>query len=192
MEIAFARENLGAVWDEVQPLLQAHWREIAHYQDIPLDVDVQTYAQIEAAGVLRIFTVRVDGRLAGYNCFMVKAHPHYRCSLQANQDVLFLAPDFRGAGVGIRFIDWCDGELAAEGVQVVYQHVKAAHNFGPLLERLGYELMDLIYARRLDHGHDSAIDSRRSGSEFCALAGDGAERAASADDPATARRAANA
>jgi hypothetical protein len=40
--------------------------------------------------------------------------------------------------------------LALEGIQVVYHHVKAAHNFGKMLERMDYKLVDLIYAKRLD------------------------------------------
>jgi hypothetical protein len=52
--------------------------------------------------------------------------------------------------MGGRFIKWCDEQLRAEGVAVVYHHIKAAHNFGPMLERFGYELVDLIYSRRLN------------------------------------------
>jgi hypothetical protein len=41
----------------------------------------------------------------------------------------------------------------------VFQRTKAKHNFGNLLEALGYELVDLVYARRLDRG--SHIHSSR-------------------------------
>ena len=53
-------------------------------------------------------------------------------------------------GFGGKFILWCDDELRKEGVQVVYHHIKAAHNWGKMIERLGYQLQDLIYCRRLD------------------------------------------
>lgn len=155
------------VWDEALPLLHAHWREIARYHDIPLDPDLQTYANMAAIGALRLFTVRhaqfsekdladafetplqVRGRLAGYGLYFVRCAPHYRGSLQAVQDVLYLDPAIRGA-TGYRFIKWCDEQLREEGVQVVYQHVKVTHNFGPMLQRLGYEHVEGIYARRLD------------------------------------------
>jgi hypothetical protein len=32
---------------------------------------------------------------------------------------------------------------------VVFQHVKTAHDFGPLLERIGYTLVEKVYARRV-------------------------------------------
>lgn len=148
--IRMARETLTReLWLEAMPLLHAHWREIAHYPDILLDVDVDAYTRCEDAGMVRCFTARQDGALVGYALFFVRPNLHYQASIQAVQDVLYLAPAVRG-GAGFRFIRWCDEQLAASAIQVVYHHVKSAHNFGPLLERMGYELVDLIYAKRLD------------------------------------------
>lgn len=166
MTTQFARESLTPqLWQEAMPLLEAHYREIAAYQDIPLEPDVSVYAASEAAGAIRCYTARAhpmykverdgpmervdDGVLVGYALFFVRANPHYSSSVQAVQDVVYLHPAVRG-GTGYKFIAWCDEQLRAEGVQAVYHHVKAAHNFGRLLERQGYELVDLIYAKRLD------------------------------------------
>lgn len=148
----YARESIAEVVDEIKPLLIAHYEEIAHYLDIPLKPDYQRYIQAETAGLLRIFTARVDGELVGYAIYLLMHHLHYSDSLQAHQDILYLAPDHRRGGTGMRLIRHADCALAEEGVQVVVQHVKARAdlNFGPLLERMGYELMDHIYAKRLD------------------------------------------
>lgn len=144
----FARESISDVWTEVQALLNEHWREIAHYQDIPLQPDEQLYLTSPA---LRCFTAREDS-LVGYACFIVCPNKHYMGSLQAMQDVLFISPSHRKGLTGYRFIRWCDEQLKAEGVQVVYHHTKAAHDFGALLKRQGYEEVDRIYAKRLDKG----------------------------------------
>lgn len=148
----YARETLEQVADELQPLLEAHWREIAHFQDIELNPDWEFYAAMQEIGRLRFYTARHDGRLVGYCVFFVSPNRHYKQSLQAAQDILFLHPDYRNAGNGRALILFCDDQLRAEGVQATYQHVKAAHDFGPLLIHCGYQLVDLIYARRLDHG----------------------------------------
>jgi lysylphosphatidylglycerol synthetase-like protein (DUF2156 family) len=58
----------------------------------------------------------------------------------------------RGHALGAAFIDWCDQQLRAEGVQVVSHHVKLAHDFGPTLARLGYEHVEAMWQRRLDRG----------------------------------------
>lgn len=151
----FQRETLTpALYDELKPLLEKHFHEIAHYQDIPLDPAIEQYLSIEKMGALRVFTCRefvdYEETLIGYAVFFVRPNLHYKNSLQASQDILFIHHAFRHAGFGAKFLSYCDGELKKEGVQVVYHHVKQAHNFGPLLERLGYELVDLIYGRRLD------------------------------------------
>lgn len=148
--LTFQRETLRECQEEIQPLLVAHWREIAAYQDIPLDPEWGMYAQIEQTGALRIYTVRDDGRLVGYAVFFVRANPHYKGSVQAQQDILYLDPPLRKQRIGAAFIEWCDAELRKAGAQVVYQHVKLAFDFGPMLERLGYEALEKIYARRLD------------------------------------------
>ena len=148
--VTFQREKIGECQDEIRPLLVAHWEEIAHFKDIPLDPDWEMYRQIEATGALRIYTVREDARLVGYAVFFVRAHPHYKASVQATQDILYLDPPLRKQLVGARFIAWCDAELAADGVAVVYHHVKLAFDFGPLLKRLGYEAIETVWGRRLD------------------------------------------
>lgn len=146
----FAREVLtNALLTEMLPLLAAHWQEIAHFKDIPLNPDLSYYKLLEQNGMLRVYTYRKRGALVGYAVFGLRHNPHYRQSFQANQDILYINPSDRGMGP-IKFIKYCDDELRKEGVQAVYHHVKARHNFGLVLQRMGYELVDLIYTRRLD------------------------------------------
>ena len=140
-------ERAVDVIEEIEPLLQMHWREIAHYQDIPLAPDWEWY---RTSPIVRVFTARDEGRLVGYAVFLVVRNKHYMTSLQGMQDIMFLLPEYRGRTVGPRLIDFCEEQLKAEGVQAVYHHVKRAHDFGPLLERKGYESVDTIYAKRLD------------------------------------------
>jgi GNAT superfamily N-acetyltransferase len=136
-------------FEEIRPLIFAHYKEIAHFQDIPLDPDFDLYSAVDKSGHLRIFTAREDdGHLIGYAVFFVRANIHYKSSIQAVQDIIYVDKERRG--FGHKFILWCDGQLRDEGVQAVYHHVKNEHNFGPMLERLGYKLVDLIFTKRLD------------------------------------------
>lgn len=151
----FAREPYSEkLVQEMRPLWDEHFREISMNQDIPLDPDLGAYSRMDKSGVLRIFTARVgagwESTLVGYNVFIVATNPHYKGSLQANQDILFLDPEVRKGLVGYKFLKWCDNELRKEKVQVVYHHIKADHNFGAMLERMGYRQTDLIYSKRLD------------------------------------------
>lgn len=135
---------------EVFPLLEMHYKEISHYPDIEFAPDLEAYKAVAASGNLRVFTAREEGVIVGYSVFFLRHNMHYQKSYQAVQDIIYIDPKKRG--FGMKFIGWCDEQLKAEGVQVVYQHVKAKHDFGPMLKRMNYELIDLIYGRRLDHG----------------------------------------
>ena len=143
----FQRESVTKVIDEIKPLLEMHWREIAHYQDIELNPDWEFYLSVPS---VRVYTARMDGELIGYGVFFIGPNRHYKQSVQAVQDILFVHPSHRGGRTGYKLLAFCDSEAKAEGAQAIYHHVKAVHDFGPLLKRLGYETVDLIYARRLD------------------------------------------
>jgi hypothetical protein len=143
-----------ALLAEMLPLLERHWREVAHYLDIPLEVDASVYHAAESRGALRIYTVRdcspdAANQLLGYSVYFVRANPHYASSVQAVQDVVYVSPTARGS-TGARLIRYADDQLRLAGVQAVYHHVKVAHNWGAMLERMGYQAVDVIYAKRLD------------------------------------------
>lgn len=147
-DISFQTESMKTLFTYAPDLIKKHYDEIAHYQDIPLSIDEEAYSKLEETGLLKCFTARKDNEIIGYSIYITKRSARYTTSLQAFQDVIFIDPEKRG--FGMKFINWCDGELKKLGVQVVYHHVKAKHNFGPGLERMGYELIDHVYGKRLD------------------------------------------
>lgn len=151
----FALETLEQIRAAgVEQLLEKHWQEVAFFEDIPLDPDWEAYQAAESIGRLRIFTVRVRGELVGYAAFLINRNPHYKGSWQAAQDVLFVTPEHRNGRIGAHLLLFAERHLRTEtpAVQVIYQHSKASEDLdiGPLLERVGYELVDTIWAKRLD------------------------------------------
>lgn len=147
----FARERAHDVWKDMQPLFEKHWHEIAYYRDIPLEPDYELYMKMEELGTLRVFVARDDDqKIIGYAVFFIKHNLHYKSSLQALQDIIFIDPDRRGM-FGGRFILWCERELKNEGVHIVFQHIKVSTpKTIQLFERLGYEKIDMILGKRLD------------------------------------------
>lgn len=152
MARSFQRESLNDVIGEVGPLLTAHWHEVAHYKDIPLTPNWAAYAQLQALGALRIYTGRDDGQLIGYSVFTVHQGVHYALSLEADEDLLFVLPEHRKGRFGLQLMQFAERELASDGVQLVKRRTKVAErlNFGAMLERMGYEPIDVIYGKRLD------------------------------------------
>lgn len=147
-DISFQQESFLDTYQEAIPLIQKHYEEIAHYKDIELAPDIDMYHKLEMAGTIKVYTSRRKGQLVGYAVFFVRYNLHYKKSLQAMQDVIYIDPKHRGFGA--LFISWCDEQLKKDGIQVVYHHVKASQDFSKILTRLGYHLIDYIYGRRLD------------------------------------------
>lgn len=142
------QEDIRDAWAEMMAIYPEHYEEVAFYKDIPLAPDEDSYMRI--APNTRLYTVRHGAELVGYALFIVRQNPHYKTSLTAVQDVIYLKPAHRRGLTGVRLIRLAEERLRAEGVQVVYHHAKRSNQFGDLLGRLGYELVDQLYAKRLD------------------------------------------
>lgn len=161
--LTFQRERPHELLDEAKPLYTAHYEEIAFYKDIPLMVNEAAYMHLEESNQLRCFTARHNGDLVGYVVYRVGPNLRYSTSLQALQDILFVDKSRRGALIGKRLIEFSYGRLKAEGVQLVMQHGKVSpevkqmlaemkdrHDIGQLFELMDHDLIDFIYAKRLD------------------------------------------
>ena len=101
--ITYDTELYSSCIEEIKPLFYKHWLEIAGHQDtVKLDPDFDRYQSIEEMGSLRIFTVRDDGKLIGYFISFIMPHIHYRNTVYALNDILYLAPEYRGGTIGYR------------------------------------------------------------------------------------------
>ena len=148
MNEIFKEEKLKDIWEEMLPIFHTHYKEIAYYQDIPLNPDRESYFKIEELGNIKTFTARENGELIGYSMYFIKHNLHYKDSLQALQDIIYIKKEKRGFGK--TFIKWCDNRLREFGVQVVCHHVKVAHDWSKILENMGYEKQDILLTKRLD------------------------------------------
>lgn len=146
----FQREEYTAeLIAEMQPLIAHHDHEIPQL-GLEADPDFNAYKKMNDAKALRIFTARVAELLVGYQVYFIGYHPHRRGSLEATQDILYLDPEVRQGLVGLKFIKFCDRELSKDNVRVIHHAIDADHDFGVLLERMGYKLTDLVYSRKLE------------------------------------------
>jgi GNAT superfamily N-acetyltransferase len=152
----FAVETYAQVVDDIRPLLQEHWRELATYHDIPLDPNYPKYAAAQESGMLRIYTVRTDGRagdnsrLVAYAIYFVSPHHHYQTTKWAISDIILVVTEHRGLKLGHGLFDFLEDALRAEGVEVMYTMAKLKHpELSMLLEMRGHERNEVIHAKRL-------------------------------------------
>lgn len=154
--LRFAREDYSdSLLDEMRPLWDAHNDEIP-LLNLPLEIDYAAYENMHRRKMLRIYTARLGGDpgsedtlLVGYQVFMLARHPHRKYSLEAAMQLLYLDPEVRKGFVGIKFMKFCWAQLEAEGVNVIHQQISAQKDFGVILERYGFDLMDITYSKVL-------------------------------------------
>jgi len=148
--ITYQQESLVTTKEDARPLLEKHWEEIALNKDtIKLNPDWDAYADLEDAGVLKIFTARLDGQLIGYFVVFVKEHLHYKDHLFAYNDILFLTKEYRKGFTGAKLMKFAEKCLKEDGVSVVIVNTKRHKPFDVLLNWLGYKHIENIYSKVL-------------------------------------------
>ena len=148
--ISLSVESVATVKDEIGGLLQMHYDEVAMHKDrIKLDPDWGRYEAMEINRALAIFTARDHGKLVGYAVFVIAWHLHYKDTLLASNDVLFLHPDYRStSSAGLRLIQYADQRLAGDyGVDKIVWHIKLAHDWRQILHRAGYVDEEVLVGR---------------------------------------------
>ena len=149
--ITFAREPFGDVIEELKPLFERHWAEIARNRElIVLDPNYDRYAAMETAGLVRMFIGREDGAVVGYAVYFVAPHMHYRNDKWAVCDIIWLAPEHRKGTTGIRLFKFVEKYLRGENVSVMHTTGKEAHPaLARVLEYLGHARIEFGYAKLL-------------------------------------------
>lgn len=144
----YAHESYTNIKDEIKPLLEQHYKEIALDQDvIKLNPDWDAYAKYDSIHALRCYTARDDdGDLIGYFVLMVSTSLHYKDHLFANNDVIFLRKDARKGMTGVKLIKYAVKCLQREGITRININTKTHQPFDVIVERLGFELIERVYS----------------------------------------------
>ena len=146
--IKYAVESFGKCLEEMKPILQKHYEEVAMYQDkIPLDPDYEKYFALEEMGILHTVTVRDGGKLIGYFLSMVTPNLHYSTTTYAVNDVLYLDEDYRELGVGQKMFAFAEEKLRENGANVITIHMKRALPFDSLCVGMGYDYAERLYTK---------------------------------------------
>ena len=145
--ITFQKEAPSPFADDAVQLFKDHYDEIAERTDvIDLDPNIEQYNFMFNKNMLEIHTARDDGKLVGYSIWFVVNHIHYKKSLTATSDVLYIAPDYRKGMFGYKFIKWTTDEIKKRKPQRILFHVKPFLDYGHLLERLGGHFFEKSYS----------------------------------------------
>jgi GNAT superfamily N-acetyltransferase len=149
MTISYQQERFEEIWPEIEPLLLAHYHEIAMYQDkIDLNPDRAFYEYAQDAGRAYLHTVRCkDKGLIGYAATFVNHNPHYMDHVYAVNDVIFIDPEYRGTDVSKTLMTLLEADMRTLGVSVMTFHMKEYKPFRSLMSSCGFELKEELWAK---------------------------------------------
>lgn len=146
--ITYQVEPFSKMYHEGMALFDEHWDEIArHKEHIKLNPDYDKYISLERMGVVHVVTARNDGCLIGYAINFVAPNMHYQDWLYSVNDIIYISIDYRKTGAGYRLLRFMEKELKKIGVTNIHLSMKLAHDFGPLMESLGYTAIERLYEK---------------------------------------------
>lgn len=154
--ITFSIESFSDVYDELLPLLTAHYGEISTHKDhgIPLAPMVDVYRSHEAAGSLLMVIGREMGEIVAYFVCFVASGLHYATCLTCSPDIFFVRQDRRQGRTGIRLFRFVEDELRRRGVKRWAVGSKTAHDASALFRYLDFKPVETMYEKWL--GEDDA------------------------------------
>ncbi len=151
MDLSFEPGSFCANRAQLWPMFTRHWAEVAKMElETPLDMDWERYETLEALGCYRTVLAYDKARfIRGYCLFTVVQHIQYKNQVTAFSDGFYLEPSFRSGWAYLRMFRATMEYLRALKVQKVYVTSKAHLDFGPVLRRLDFQLVEHGWAKLL-------------------------------------------
>lgn len=145
--LQFQQEKVIDIYPEVKSYMQDHCLEIRGFE---LDLDLEEIKTKEDSGELICHTIRCNkGIVIGYATHVIGTEFHNKSRLMAYQDTLYVAPELRGKGIGVRLIEFCDGKLREKGIKCVYRQSTPQYDIKGLLNMIGYKVSEISYEKEL-------------------------------------------
>jgi len=131
-------ERIEDLVDEIKPLHAAHWAETESYRHgIELNADYDYMVNAERQGRFILFTVRYEGTLVG-NCMMYLSKSTHTQKWVAEEDTIFILPEYRKGRLGVRLIRYVEDVLRNMGISEIRITVKTVNTVAKLMMRMGY------------------------------------------------------
>ena len=146
--IDYQEEWYDEVCEDMKPLIDKHWDEIALHKDkIKLNPDWEMYEALNKIDRLRIFTAREGEELVGYFIVLIHKHMHYQDHIYALNDIIYIKPEKRGSTLAYRLIKYVEKELKDSGVSVLMVNMKTHAPFDRLMEGCGFSNVERVYSK---------------------------------------------
>lgn len=137
-------------YDVLSGLFNDHWEESAKNKELMvLKPDYAKYKYLEDHGSLFCLFAYLNGVIVGYSVNILTSHLHYADLNVAQNDIVFVHPDYRNSPLGIRLIKETHKAVKAKNMSIMVWHAKPGTPLDCILPRLGCSHHENIYTRVL-------------------------------------------
>tara|TARA_R110000824_G_scaffold208044_5_gene393628 strand:- start:1328 stop:1777 length:450 start_codon:yes stop_codon:yes gene_type:complete len=147
--VEYKVETMTELQDELNPLFEAHWEEVALYKELPLKPNWELYGALEDKDALVFITARNDGKLVGYTTWLLCPSLHYADYIFASNDLIFLDYDHRDAKHSKELLEFSETILKQNGAHLTTLHMKTYAAFESLAVSCEYDKQEYLYTKLL-------------------------------------------
>jgi len=145
--ISYQKETVSSFFKDAYPLFDEHHKEVSERQDlIDHNLNVDQYQIMEDRNMLEILTIRDDGKLIGYQSWILFKALHYKTVLTVSSDLLYILPEYRKGLFGYKFLKWSLSVIKKRKPQRVLIGIKPKNDFSKILKRLGANHFETTYS----------------------------------------------
>ena len=133
--------------EELHPLLLLHNEEVRD-MDI-VDYNLNWYRQLQHGGRYELYVARKEGKLIGYAGYHIATSPHHKSTMYAVCDLIYIIKKQRGKRGLVSLLDFAEADFKNKSIKYTSMSVRPHHDFGPILERRGYNMKEIVYLKEL-------------------------------------------
>lgn len=117
----------------------------------PPAAKMETYRQLERAGMLHAFSARLDDALIGFITVLAPILPHYGVPVAVSES-FFVAKTHRGTGAGLRLLRAAEDKARALGSPGLLVSAPFEGALLKVLPRIGYVETNRVFFKKVAHG----------------------------------------
>lgn len=137
---------------ELEALMEANRVEVEGHLAQEVRPDWGAYVALQEQGALiALGAFDAEDALVGYACALLAPSLHYGYVMAMN-DVIFVLPECRKQGYGVRLMRAVEREAKARGARVMAWQAKLGSGLGDVLLRRGFRAEEVTYTKGLCDG----------------------------------------
>lgn len=150
MQIKYQQEFLFMIEDELRELGKYHYQEVNHDNSkAEPNFDADLFADMERAGILKIFTAREMGGLIGYLIVVISPDVQNKGDKIPEEVGFYIHKSYRSKGAGQGILEFTENCLKEDGFRTLVMSSTTQNPVDELYKRSGYKPISVKYEKVL-------------------------------------------